>query len=86
VVVTGTDRDLRKVSLEDSKRILLDFGMTEEEIAEIPRWYGLRFPVEGGGEKKFPGIFFCRCSAEFGVSRSFLTNYLRMQAKNWFDP
>ena len=41
MVVTGTDRDLRKVSLEDSRRILLEFGLTEEEIAVIPRWYAV---------------------------------------------
>lgn len=37
-VVTGTDADLRKLSLENSRLVLLEFGVSEEEIAKMTRW------------------------------------------------
>ena len=36
--VTGTDADLRKLSLEDSRKTLLKFGVSEDEIARMKRW------------------------------------------------
>jgi len=33
-----TDADLRKLSLEHARLVLLEFGMTEEEIAALGRW------------------------------------------------
>eukprot|EP00958_Prasinococcus_capsulatus_P015878 scaffold1722_cov380-Prasinococcus_capsulatus_cf.AAC.10 len=36
--VTGTDADLRKLSMKDSEEILLKYGMTLEEIKKLKRW------------------------------------------------
>jgi transcription initiation factor TFIID subunit 1 len=37
-VVTGTDADLRKLSLEGARLVLLQFGVSEEKIAKLGRW------------------------------------------------
>ncbi|KFD62438.1 hypothetical protein M514_10706, partial [Trichuris suis] len=36
--VTGTDADLRKLSLKDAKQLLRDFGVKDEEIKSLTRW------------------------------------------------
>ncbi|KRX91385.1 Transcription initiation factor TFIID subunit 1 [Trichinella pseudospiralis] len=36
--VTGTDADLRKLSLKDAKQLLREFGVQEEEINMLSRW------------------------------------------------
>lgn len=36
--VTGTDADLRKLSLEHARDLLLEFGVGEDEIASMGRW------------------------------------------------
>jgi transcription initiation factor TFIID subunit 1 len=36
--VTGTDADLRKLSLDNARLVLLKFGVSEEEIKELSRW------------------------------------------------
>eukprot|EP01119_Soliformovum_irregulare_P015805 TRINITY_DN4508_c0_g1_i1.p1 TRINITY_DN4508_c0_g1~~TRINITY_DN4508_c0_g1_i1.p1 ORF type:complete len:1471 (+),score=537.36 TRINITY_DN4508_c0_g1_i1:58-4470(+) len=36
--ITGTDADLRKLSLEAAKQILLSFGVPEDEIQRLSRW------------------------------------------------
>lgn len=37
-VVTGTDADLRKLSLKDAKQLLREFGVSEDEIDSLTRW------------------------------------------------
>lgn len=37
-MVTGTDADLRKLSLEDARLMLLKFGVPDEKIAQLTRW------------------------------------------------
>ena len=39
--VTGTDADLRKLSLENSRLVLLKFGVSDEVISQLTRWYML---------------------------------------------
>lgn len=34
----GTDADLRRLNMEQAKTILLNFGVTEEEVAKLKRW------------------------------------------------
>lgn len=34
----GTDADLRRLNMEQAKNILLNFGVTEEEVAKLKRW------------------------------------------------
>jgi len=36
--VTGTDADLRKLTLDNSRKVLLNFGVSEEEINKLTRW------------------------------------------------
>nr|XP_023018961.1 transcription initiation factor TFIID subunit 1-like [Leptinotarsa decemlineata] len=36
--VTGTDSDLRKLSLNNAKALLRNFGVSEEDIKELTRW------------------------------------------------
>ncbi|VDP35398.1 unnamed protein product [Soboliphyme baturini] len=36
--VTGTDADLRKLSLKDAKQLLKEFGVKDEEIKSLTRW------------------------------------------------
>lgn len=36
--VTGTDADLRKLSLKDAKMLLKEFGVKEDEIKTLTRW------------------------------------------------
>lgn len=38
VVVTGTDADLRKLSLEQARQILLKFGIPDERVQGLTRW------------------------------------------------
>ena len=37
-VVTGTDADLRKLSLPQSRQVLLKFGIDDKTIADLSRW------------------------------------------------
>nr|XP_018899978.1 PREDICTED: transcription initiation factor TFIID subunit 1-like [Bemisia tabaci] len=37
-IVTGTDADLRKLSLSNAKNLLRKFGVPEEEIKKLSRW------------------------------------------------
>ena len=37
--VTGTDADLRKLSLDNARLVLLKFGVSEEEIQKLTRWH-----------------------------------------------
>merc|ERR1711871_890132 len=36
--VTGTDADLRKLSLDNARLVLLKFGVSEERIRNMTRW------------------------------------------------
>ncbi|CAB3979442.1 transcription initiation factor TFIID subunit 1 isoform X2 [Paramuricea clavata] len=36
--VTGTDADLRRLSLKDARKVLRNFGIPEEEIKKLSRW------------------------------------------------
>lgn len=36
--IIGTDADLRKLSLEGSRLVLLKFGISEDEIQRMGRW------------------------------------------------
>ncbi|RDD46850.1 Transcription initiation factor TFIID subunit 1 [Trichoplax sp. H2] len=36
--VTGTDADLRKLSLKNARQVLRDFGISDEEIKKLSRW------------------------------------------------
>ncbi|KAL6063601.1 Transcription initiation factor TFIID subunit 1 [Balamuthia mandrillaris] len=38
LAVTGTDADLRKLSLENSRLVLLKFGVADEAIQKLTRW------------------------------------------------
>ncbi|KAJ3679160.1 hypothetical protein LUZ60_017171 [Juncus effusus] len=39
MTVTGTDADLRRLSMEAAREILLRFGVAEEKIADMGRWH-----------------------------------------------
>jgi len=35
---SGTDADLRKLKLKHAKKVLREFGVSEEEISKMKRW------------------------------------------------
>lgn len=37
-MVTGTDADLRRLNLKDAKKLLLKYGLPQEEIDKLKRW------------------------------------------------
>lgn len=36
--MTGTDADLRKLSLKNARQVLRNFGISDEEIKKLSRW------------------------------------------------
>lgn len=36
--VTGTDADLRRLSLKDARKVLRNFGIPEEEVGRVTTW------------------------------------------------
>ena len=42
-LVTGTNADLRKLPLKEARQMCREFGLTDEEINSLDRWYGITF-------------------------------------------
>jgi len=53
--VTGTDADLRKLSLENARLVLLKFGVSEERIAQLTRWERIALVRKLSSEAKETG-------------------------------
>jgi Transcription initiation factor TFIID, subunit TAF1 len=48
--VTGTDADLRKLSLKNARKVLREFGVPEEQIKKLSRWDCIALVRKKSGE------------------------------------
>eukprot|EP00850_Spirogloea_muscicola_P019470 SM000191S05219 [mRNA] locus=s191:109330:119214:+ [translate_table: standard] len=53
--VTGTDADLRRLSMEAAKEILLRYGVPEEEISKLTRWHRIALVRKKSSEQVAAG-------------------------------
>lgn len=54
--VTGTDADLRRLSMEAAREVLLKFDVCEEEIAKLTRWHRIAMIRKLSSEQAASGI------------------------------
>ncbi|GAB2247164.1 hypothetical protein Droror1_Dr00007046 [Drosera rotundifolia] len=54
--VTGTDADLRRLSMEASKEVLLKFNVSEEQIAKLTRWHRIAMIRKLSSEQAVSGV------------------------------
>ena len=50
IAVTGTDADLRKLSLKNARKVLREFGVPEDEIKKLSRWECIALVRKKSGE------------------------------------
>ncbi|KAB1200081.1 Transcription initiation factor TFIID subunit 1 [Morella rubra] len=54
--VTGTDADLRRLSMEAAREVLLKFDVGEEEIAKLTRWHRIAMIRKLSSEQAASGV------------------------------
>ncbi|EPS70477.1 hypothetical protein M569_04282, partial [Genlisea aurea] len=54
--VTGTDADLRRLSMEAAKELLLKFGVSEEQIGKLTRWHRIALIRKLSSEQAASGV------------------------------
>ncbi|KAG6652791.1 hypothetical protein CIPAW_05G030600 [Carya illinoinensis] len=54
--VTGTDADLRRLSMEAAREVLLKFDVCEEEIAKLTRWHRIAMIRKLSSEQAASGV------------------------------
>lgn len=54
--VTGTDADLRRLSMEAAREVLLKFDVSEEEIAKLTRWHRIAMIRKLSSEQAASGV------------------------------
>ncbi|KAL7157091.1 hypothetical protein ABFS83_02G054600 [Erythranthe nasuta] len=54
--VTGTDADLRRLSMEAARELLLKFNVSEEQIAKLTRWHRIALIRKLSSEQAASGV------------------------------
>ncbi|GAB2270050.1 hypothetical protein Dimus_004964 [Dionaea muscipula] len=54
--VTGTDADLRRLSMEAAREVLLKFNVSEEQIAKLTRWHRIAMIRKLSSEQAVSGV------------------------------